>query len=197
MKVWGLTGNIACGKSAVEAMLRERGVAVIDADEVAREVVAPGNPALEAIVRAFGTGVLQEDGTLDRKGLGALVFADTEARHRLEAITHPRIAEGVARRLAALAEDKAAAAVVSAALMVESGSYKIYEGVAVVTCPESVQLERLMTRDGCGESEARARIESQMPQGAKQTLAQVVIDNGGTPEGTRAQVDRWAERLLA
>lgn len=191
MQVWGLTGNIACGKSLVERLLRARGVPVIDADEVARDVVAPGRPALRAIQERFGDAVLRPDGALDRQALGAVVFADAAARRDLEAITHPRIFEGIAARLATL---DAPLAVVSAALMVESGSYRGYAGLAVVTCPEQTQRARLMARDGLDAAAAQARIDAQLPQADKAALADVVLDNAGPEDAMAPQVDAWLAR---
>jgi len=196
VNVWGLTGNIACGKSAVERMLEDRGVPVIDADVVAREVVAVGSEGLTEVARAFGDGVLTSDGALDRKALGAIVFGDADARKRLESITHPRIFSRMAERLAALAEGGATTAVVSAALMVESGSYRHYAGLAVVTCPPDVQLARLRARDGSSEGDARARIESQLPQSEKASKASVVLDNSGDLTELRHQVDAWIDADL-
>ena len=191
MIVWGLTGNIACGKSTVEAMLRDASVPVIDADHVARAVVAPGEPALREIVEHFGEQVLQMDGSLDRPALGAIVFADPSARAALEAITHPRIHQRIAQLLGDLAGKGIPLAVVSAALMIESGSSKNYAGLLVVTCPEETQMERLRSRDDFSESDALARIRSQMPQAKKAARADQVIDNSGTVEETREQVESW------
>lgn len=197
MRVWGLTGNIACGKGLVEGLLRDRGVPVIDADVVAREVVQPDEPALAEIAEAFGEGVIDGDGGLDRAALGSVVFSDPEARRRLEAITHPRIAAAIAQRLGALAQEGNDVAVVSAALMVESGSWRRYAGLAVVTCPEDEQLERLMARDGSTEEQARARIDSQMPQADKTALATVIIDNSGRRSQTEQQVESWFQSHLS
>jgi dephospho-CoA kinase len=195
MQVWGLTGNIACGKSAVEGMLREAGLPVIDADVVAREVVEPGEPALAAIVDAFGDGVLGPDGRLDRPALGRIVFTDPAARRRLEAITHPAIGAAIARQVVGFAGQGHEHIVVSAALMVESGSFRNYAGVVAVTCPPAEQLRRLLARDGLSEAEARARIDSQMPQEEKAKHADVVIDNGGDRAATRRQVEAWLASL--
>jgi dephospho-CoA kinase len=195
MNVWGLTGNIACGKSLVEGMLRELGVPVVDADEVAREVVEPSEPALAEIRSEFGDGVLGADGRLDRKALGALVFSDPERRRKLEAITWPRVMARTMERLAALAARGEDLAVVSAALMVESGTYRNYSGLAIVICPEPEQIRRLMARDGIDEAAARARLAAQRPQAEKAALAQLVIDNGSTPGQTRAQVIDWVRAM--
>ena len=188
MRVWGLTGNIACGKSTVEAMLVDAGVPVLDMDRIAREVVRPGQPALDEIRRAFGEDVIDQQGHLDREAVGAVVFADPQARARLEAITWPRIFERTRQLLDQLRDEGHPAAVVSAALMVESGNHTAYEGLAVVTCAPELQLRRLLERDGPDVDRARARIDSQLAQERKVELADRVIDNGGTREQTLAQV---------
>jgi len=194
---WGLTGNIACGKSAVEALLLERGIPVIDADQVSRDVVSPGQPALAAITERFGSAVLREDGSLNRPALGAIVFQDPQARRELEAITHPPIIAETLRRLASLSTAGHKLAVVSAALMVESGSYKGYAGLLVVTCDEQLQLQRLMGRDELSESEARARIDSQLSQEEKAAIADCVIENSGSRLELESQVIAWLEGLQA
>jgi len=193
MRVWGLTGNIACGKSLVEGMLRLRGIPVVDADQVAREVVEPGTPALQEIRAAFGEAVIGPDGHVDRKALGARVFADPDARRRLQEITWPRVLARIGEHLGELAAQGRDVAVVSAAMMVESGSFRNYDALAVVTCPEPEQLRRLMARDGIGEAAALQRVRAQRPQAEKAALARVVIDNGGTRDDTRRQVDAWVE----
>ena len=192
MKVWGLTGNIACGKSAVERSLRKLGVSVIDADVTAREVVAPGTEGLAAVVDAFGPEILDANGALDRRALGTIVFADADARERLESITHPLIFGRMGALLAALSESGVEIAVVSAALMVESGSFRNYAGLAVVTCPPALQLARLRARDGSTEAAARARIDAQLDQAEKVAKADVVLDNSGHPDSLEAQVAAWA-----
>ncbi len=197
MLTWGLTGNIACGKSAVEALLLERGIPVIDADQVSRDVVSPGQPALAAITERFGSAVLREDGSLNRPALGAIVFQDPQARRDLEAITHPPIIAETLRRLASLSTAGHKLAVVSAALMVESGSYKGYAGLLVVTCDEQLQLQRLMGRDELSESEARARIDSQLSQEKKAAIADCVIENSGSRLELESQVIAWLEGLQA
>ena len=193
LAVWGLTGNIACGKSLVERILEEQGVPVVDTDRVAREIVEPGEPALAEIDARF-PGVVK-DGRLDRAALGAVVFADPAARKDLEAITHPRIFARTAEHVMRHAAAGHTLVVVSAALMVETGSYRNYAGLLVVTCPPETQLERLLARDGFTEEDARRRIAAQMPQGEKAAHADTVIDNGGTPEETRSQVLAWLEGL--
>lgn len=193
----GLTGGIATGKSTVAAMLRELGAVVIDADLLAREVVAPGEPALAAIVREFGD-VLAPDGALDRRRLGALVFADAERRKRLEAITHPAIRARLIARLDELAARGFDGIVVfDAPVMIETGAHRLMDRLLVVVTDERTQLARLMDRDRFDDPAARARVRSQMPLADKATLADHVIDNAGDPAHTQAQVRRVYEALLA
>lgn len=195
MIVWGLTGNIACGKSLVEELLRDAGVPVIDMDRLARVVVEPGEPALREIQEAFGARVLDPGGRLDREALGRIVFTDGAARRQLQAITWPRIFDQTRLELGELRSAGEPCAVVSAALMVESGNHEAYDGLAVVTCPPEVQLRRLLERDGPDPMRARARIDSQLSQEAKAALADVVIDNGGSRDQTRRGVAELVRRL--
>ena len=193
----GLTGGIATGKSTVSEHFRALGCVVIDADVLAREVVEPGEPAYAAIVAEFGPGVLQPDGTLDRKKLGAIVFAEPEKRKRLEAITHPRIREWFARRLAELVErDFAGIVIFDAPVMIESGNYKTMDRLVVVVTDAATQRARALERDGDRE-EIERRIASQMPLSEKARLADYVIDNSGGREATIAEVRRVHAALLA
>tara|TARA_Y100001968_G_C19437690_1_gene760721 strand:- start:339 stop:947 length:609 start_codon:yes stop_codon:yes gene_type:complete len=194
---YGLTGNIACGKSAVESILREQGIPVIDADQVARDVVAPGQPTLTLISERFGQQILCQDGSLDRGKLGALVFADPSARKDLEAITHPAIISETLQRLQQLEQKGECLAVVSAALMVESGSYRAYAGLLLVTCDVEQQLQRLMTRDGLSQQAASARIDSQMDPASKAELADRTFDNSGPIGALEPQVLSWLAEALA
>lgn len=173
----GLTGGIASGKSAAAAMFRALGVPVVDADEIAREVVARGTPGLEAIVEAFGAGVLAADGSLDRKALGKRVFADAEARARLNAITHPRIAMASTEKLSTLGDVPCGYAIYEAPLLVENGIHHAMAAVVLIAASPEVQLERLTKRDGLAEPEARARIEAQLPLEEKLKVATHVIWN--------------------
>lgn len=190
--VLGLTGSYGSGKSTVAAMLAEMGIPVIDADEIAREVVRPGAPALAEIVAAFGGSVLKEDGTLDRARLAEVVFAEEGARRRLNAIVHPRVGE----RLRQFVRENAAAPVVvlEIPLLLEGGGRGLVDQIVVVTVKESTRMERLARR-GIDESSARARLASQLPQERKVALADHVIDNDGDRESTRAQVRALARRL--
>ena len=196
MRVYGLTGNIGSGKSTVARLLRERGVPVVDADLVAREVVEPGRPALAEVAARF-PGVVGPDGRLDRKALGARVFSDPAERLALNAIVHPRIAEEVARQLAAIAESGAPFAFYEAALIVENGMHRMLDGLVVVTAPEDEQVRRVALRDGLAEADTRARIAAQLPVSQKVALADHVIENHGPPEQLAAQVDRVLAALGA
>jgi dephospho-CoA kinase len=187
--VIGLTGGIASGKSAVAAMLRERGAAVIDADLLAREVVEPGQPALAELRARFGDEVIGPDGRLDRKALGARVFADPGARAALEGITHPRIAARTQEEIARWADRGAKVVFYEAALLVENQAYRWLDGLVVVSAPPEVQLARVMARDGLDEPAARARIASQLPLARKLEHATWVIDNAGTRADAAAQLD--------
>jgi dephospho-CoA kinase len=194
----GLTGGIATGKSTVAAMFRALGCPLIDADVLAREVVEPGEPALDEIVREFGAGVLGADGRLDRKAVAVVVFADADRRRRLEAITHPRIRERLAGRLTALTRSGFDGVVIfDAAVIVESGGYRQMDRLVVVVADEATQLARLRARDGLTEQEALQRIRSQMPLAEKVKLADHVIDNSGDRAATEAQVRRVHAALLA
>jgi len=184
----GLTGSIATGKSFVTEYLHELGAEVIDADQAARMVVEKGTPGLEAVVREFGTEVLAADGTLDRKKLGSIVFADESKRLKLNSIIHPLVIEMQDEWLASVEErNKDAIAVVDAALMIESGGYKRFDKLIVVVCEPAVQLARLMARDNLSENEARRRIEAQMPQDDKRKFADLVIDTSKGYEDTKRQ----------
>jgi dephospho-CoA kinase len=193
----GLTGGIATGKSTVAETLRRLGAEVIDADQLARDVVAPGEPALAEIVREFGD-VLQPEGTLDRKKLGAIVFADTMRRKRLESITHPAIRARFAARVQEL-EDRGFEGLVffDAPVMIESGNYRNMDRLVVVFTDEPTQRGRLMTRDAMTESEARKRVAMQMPVADKAALAHYVIDNTGDRAATEARTREVYAALMA
>ncbi len=194
----GLTGGIATGKSTVSAMFAHLGARIIDADQLAREVVMPGQPAYDEIVRDFGRGVLDGDGQLDRKRLGAIVFADAERRQRLEAITHPAIRQRQRRLLSVLEEEEFAGLVIwDAALLIESGGARGMDRLVVVLTDPDTELTRLMARDGLSAPEARARMASQMPVADKARLADHVIDNSGSRADTERQVREVFTRLSA
>jgi dephospho-CoA kinase len=194
----GLTGGIASGKSTVSAQLGDLGCVVIDADRLAREVVAPGEPAWRAIVEAYGPEVLRDDQSLDRTRLGAIVFADPVRRRALEAITHPAIQARREVRLAELAARGFDGLVIQdTPLLIEVGGAAQVDRVVVVYVTPAVQLARLMAREGLPEAEARRRIESQMPLADKVRRAHYVIDNSDHPDETAAQVRAVHAALLA
>jgi dephospho-CoA kinase len=187
----GLTGGIASGKSTVSAMLRDLGAVVIDADELAREVVAKGTPGLAAVVEEFGPQLLREDGELDRPAMGALVFSDEEARKRLEAIVHPLVFE----RIVALEEEAPADAVVvhDIPLLAESGRAAApdrggFDAVVVVDAPEELQVERMVHARAWTEEEARARIAAQATREQRNAVATHLVENTGTIEDHRQRV---------
>src|SRR4051794_34612514 len=185
----GLTGSIAVGKSFVSDVFRRLGCVVIDADQIARDVVRPGTPGLEAVVAAFGTDVLNEDGSLNRKALGGIIFGDPARRKDLEAILHPLIIREQEALAARYHEQyPEAIIIIDAALMIESGSYKRFNRVIVVTCRPEIQIERLIARDGCSREEALLRISSQMPQEEKVKFADFVIDTSDGFEYAAEQV---------
>ena len=194
----GLTGSIATGKSTVSRMFAHLGARVIDADLLSREVVMPGQPAYVRIVEEFGPQVVQEDGSLDRKALGAIVFADPPRRKRLEEITHPAIGLRQQRILSVLDEESFEGVVLwDAALLFESGGVAKMDRVVVVFADPDTEGRRLIERDGLSEADARTRIASQMPIAEKAKLADHVIDNSGTREDTERQVRAVYGALLA
>jgi dephospho-CoA kinase len=194
----GLTGGIATGKSMVSEILRQLGCEIIDADRLARDVVEPEQPAWKQIVAEFGGGVVTAEGALDRKKLGAIVFADPERRKRLEAITHPAIRARFQARLDELAAQGFAGIVVfDAPVMIESGNYKNMDRLVVVVTDDATQAARLQERDGTDEAEGRRKIASQMPLAEKAKLADYVIDNSGDREATAAEVRRVFAALMA
>jgi dephospho-CoA kinase len=187
--LFGLTGGIASGKSTVAARFRERGLPVIDADALAREVVLPGSAASLEIREAFGDGVFAEDGTLDRKALAAVIFADDAKRKRLNAITHPKIAVLSAQCASDLKARGEPLACYEAALLVENGLAGAFSPLVVVAASEATQVARAVLRDGASEAEALARIRAQMPLAAKVAVAAIVIQNDESRDALRARAD--------
>ncbi|KAF0994187.1 dephospho-CoA kinase [Geobacillus sp. TFV-3] len=184
----GLTGGIASGKSTVSAMMRELGLPVIDADEAARAVVRPGEDAYRQIVAAFGPGILQTNGEIDRAKLGAIVFNDEEERKKLNAIVHPAVRQKMLEEKEALVRSGAKTVVLDIPLLFESGLTSWVDKVLVVYVDDDIQLRRLMERNGFTEEEARARIRAQWPLAEKMKRADAVINNNGTREETRRQL---------
>ena len=195
MRIIGLTGGIASGKSTVTNILRELGVRVVDTDAIAREVVAPGKPAWEDIVAWLGREILLPDGGIDRRKLGELVFSDNTARARLEGITHPRIAAEVKAAVEAAAAEGLPAVVLDVPLLYEAGWDKQVDEVWVVFVNAATQQSRLMARDGLTPDEVRARMAAQADLADKAQKADVVIDNGGDVASTREQAVRAWRRV--
>jgi len=190
----GLTGGIACGKSTVVALLREQGLAVLEADPIAHKVIERGGPAYEDVLRAFGPQICGPDGSVDRKRLGAIVFADAARRVELNSIVHPHVIRLQQAQLAAWESLGLTVGVIEAALLIEAGYHRQFERLVVCWCRPEQQVERLMAR-GLSEPEARARIAAQMPVQEKRQLATDPMDCSGTLEFTRAQTAELAERL--
>lgn len=195
----GLTGGIATGKSTVANMLEKRGARIVDADKIAREIVLPGSPVLQQVASRFGQAILQEDGSLNRKKLGDIIFSDPKAKKDLEQLLHPPIRNILRQRVQQYEEENPQGLVVAdIPLLFESGLQSMFPEIMVVYVPESVQLKRLMARNGLNESEARARIQNQWPIEDKKQLADVLIDNSGTLQETEEQIaDFWQGKGLA
>jgi dephospho-CoA kinase len=190
----GLTGGIGSGKSAVTTLLQRHGAAVIDADKIARAVVAKGTPGLAAVVEAFGADVLRPDGELDREALGRLVFSDADALARLNGIVHPLVGQQTAREQAAAEAAGARILVFDVPLLVENGLQSLYDVIVVVAAQPETQLDRLTRLRGMTEDDARARIAAQAPLADKLAVATYVIENDGPLSALAPQVDRlWAE----
>ncbi|MCP3176776.1 dephospho-CoA kinase [Desulfuromonas sp. KJ2020] len=196
MMVVGVTGGIATGKSAVVEQFRQLGAAVISADELAREIVRPGEEALAQLVARFGQDILQADGTLDRKALAEIIFADPAARQDLNQITHPAIARLAAARFASLQRQGEALVIYEAPLLFEAGAESRVDRVLVVTAPAEVQRRRLMARDGLDDQAAQARITAQMPLADKVRRADFVVENAGSIDELATQVRELYGRLL-
>ncbi|MEJ2698132.1 MAG: dephospho-CoA kinase [Desulfuromonadales bacterium] len=193
--ILGLTGSIASGKSTVAEIFRDLGAAVVSADQLAREAVRPGTETLARLAGCFGPQILQADGTLNRKALADIVFADPGAREKLNRITHPAVAVLAEQRLGELARRGERLIVYEAPLLFEAGADKRVDAVLVVRIEEGLQLERLRARDGLGEGAARVRVCAQMSQEEKLARADYVIDNSGSLEETAAQVRELFKRL--
>lgn len=195
MRVVGLTGGLASGKSTFAAALRARGVHVLDADAIARDVVRPGTPALAEIVAAFGADVLDGSGALDRRAVAARVFADPEARRRLEAITHPAIRRVMLEETARLATAGRDLAFYDAPLLFEVGLDAALDSVVVVWAPRELQRARALARGGLAPEEADARLAAQLPLDEKARRADFVVANDGPPEALEAKAARLLDDL--
>ncbi|MED4313166.1 dephospho-CoA kinase [Heyndrickxia coagulans] len=189
-KIIGLTGGIASGKSTVSNMLKAKGFTIVDADIAARKVVEPGEPAYEQIIEAFGKGILLEDLTIDRKKLGALIFADEALRMKLNSIVHPAVRAWMTREKDRAIENGEKTVFLDIPLLFESRLTYMVERTILVYVDEETQLKRLMARNGLSEKEAQMRIRAQMPLSEKKALADAVIDNNGSPEETKQQLEK-------
>ena len=193
MKIIGLTGGIASGKSSVARFFTERGVPVIDADQLAREAVLPGSSTLTKIAELFGKEILSTDGTLDRKQLGTLIFSNPEKRRRLEDILHPEIRRRADEYISEAVVAGHARLIYMAPLLIEAGASDRVDEIWVVTVRPEIQLERLMQRDSITSEQARRIIGSQMPLIEKERFGSVVIDNSGSEAETRNMLEAaWA-----
>jgi dephospho-CoA kinase len=195
LKLVGLTGGIGSGKSTVARLIAARGVPVIDADVLAREVVRPGQPAYAEIAAQWPDVIAEGGADIDRRRLAARVFGDAAARARLEAITHPRIQARMYEVAAELARQGHRLAVYEASLLVEAGRSGDFDALVVVTADEEQQLQRTMARDGSTRAQALARLRAQLPLAEKVKLATHLVDNTGDLEATRRQVDALVDEL--
>ena len=196
MRLIGVTGGIATGKSTVDRLLAAHGASVIDADELAREAVRLGEPALDEVAARFGREVLLPDGNLDRGRLGEVVFADPEARRDLERITHPRINELMGERIATALAGPAPLVAVDIPLLFESAREAMFEGVLLVYAPPEVQVRRLRERNGLDEAAALQRLAAQLPIDEKRDRATWIIDNSDGIDATSRAVDLWWETAV-
>jgi len=196
MRIIGLTGGIACGKSNVSAALSALGAVIVDGDLLSRELTAPGGRALPDIRAAFGDGVFHPDGTLNRRGLGAVIFGDDDKRAMLDNIMQPLLRALIAQRIDQARQQGAALCVLDMPLLYEAGLDALCDRVWCVYIPQETQLERLMARDGFTREEALARLRSQMPAAEKAARAQVIIDTSGSISYTKAMLPAlYAEEL--
>jgi dephospho-CoA kinase len=194
VKLIGLTGGVGSGKSTVAAILRELGAVVVDADEASHAVYEPGTPGFEAVVGEFGDYYVR-DGHIDRQRLGELIFKDAASRRRLNAIVHPLVRDWMAARTAEAVEQGADVVVQDVPLLFENGLDPLFSSVVLVYVPEEMQLARLIEGRGFTPERARAVIATQVPIEEKRRRAHIVIDNSGTLEQTRSQVEQLWARL--
>ncbi len=190
----GVTGGIGSGKTALTDRLASHGITIVDADLVAREVVAPGSEALALIAERHGENILQDDGSLDRAALRRIVFADEHERQWLESITHPRIGALMAERLAAATE---AYVVLSSPLLLEGSQRTLVDHVVVVDVPEAVQVQRTMIRDDNSEALVKSIMAAQLPRDERLRRADRVVDNSGSLEDLMREADALHQDLLA
>lgn len=191
----GLTGGIATGKSSVAEILRQKGIPVLSADDLAHQALDPEAAAFPLVVAEFGKGILDPDGNIDRQRLGRIVFKDSEARRRLEAIIHPVVIDEIQTELIRAGERGIKLMVVEVPLLFEAGMEDQFDYVWVVSAPARLQLQRLQERDGLSKAEAQERINSQWPLGLKEAKADAVIQNSGNLQDLEIQVSRLLQDL--
>lgn len=190
--ILGVTGNIATGKSTVVKMLKEKGAHHIDSDVVYHELIAPGQPLLVQLAEHFGDDILANDGSLDRKALGAIVFSDSEKLRELDALTHPAVIAEADRRAFAIEDG---VVILDAVKLIESGHYEVCDAVWLITAPEDVQVERVMSRNRVDRAEAQRRVAAQSPLGPKRMVADLEIINDGSLEDLEQRVDAAWRKL--
>lgn len=195
MYMIGLTGGIGSGKSTVAEMLRSNGFPVVDADQIARDIMEPGSPVLDEVAAEFGADLIGEDGTLDRAGLASRAFASEDATQKLNAITHPAIRKESERRFATLAQAGEKAAVYDMPLLIELGMHKSMDLTVVVDVDAEERVRRLVAKRGLDAADARNRIERQIPDAERRAAADVILDNNGTREELETQVDALVARI--
>jgi dephospho-CoA kinase len=196
MLIVGLTGGVASGKSTVAKVWKEEGAYVIDADQIARDLVRPHTPAWQELVSTFGESILQKDGSIQRKELAAIVFADPEKKNLLNQLLHPRIKEETQRRLNSIGQsDPEAIVVIDAALLVETGTYREVDRLVVVHATEAQQIDRLRERGGVEPGEALRIVSAQMPLEEKLKVADIVIRTEGSPDETRRKAKEVFQEL--
>lgn len=191
----GLTGGIGSGKSTVAEMLRSHGFPVVDADQIARDIMEPGSPVLDEVAAEFGADLIGEDGTLDRAGLASRAFASEDATQKLNAITHPAIRKESARRFKEIEEAGEKAAVYDMPLLIELGMHKSMDLTVVVDVDAEERVRRLVAKRGLDAADARNRIERQIPDAERRAAADVILDNNGTREELETQVDALVARI--
>ncbi len=193
----GLTGGIACGKTVVRKLLADKGVFTVDADTIVHRLMGPNSELSGKIRDAFGAGILAEDDSVDRKKLGDLVFTNPDARRQLNQLVHPCVIREEKRLLAEAERIGERLAVVDAALMIETGTYREYDCLVVVFCEKRLQIQRLMERDGISRKKAEQRIEAQLPAEEKKRLADFLVDTSGSLSDTERQVEEIWRHLVA
>lgn len=193
----GLTGGIGSGKSLAAKFFAEQGAHIIDADQLSRELVQPGQPALKEIVSAFGVFILDETGNLDREKLAEIIFQNPQKKSTLEAILHPRIIAKEREKYSNIsAEDPSAIVIIDAALLIESGNYKNVDKVIVVNCSEEHQVQRILSRNSLNSDQAAARIKNQMSLKEKIKYADFILDNNSQPQDLRRNVHEVYTKLM-